>query len=776
MTIVSALRTRLIAVAIASILTARAAPPAKVRWSGQAPDAPATSSPAGRLLNPNHQYWGDVVFANAALAFDGEALPADGRLGRQWKGGAKGGALTVTFPQACTVTEFALLLRGEGGLTVAIEKGGAEEAQWETVLERESAVDVPTTVSDRLGAQYWARLQLPKAVSATRWRITLAAGVAVNAVTLWGDGPGEPVEPVGGEVRKKFPVAFESLPGADATTFSDHIYWSWQRPLLEDKKLAEAGAVWAQHDKWARLAAAPILPPRETLNRPVKIVMARNESEGALLTLTSLKDRAGKAIHDSGIYKEFQPGSQEFRMSLAPVRGPTPEKVRLTLRVAAMMRTQLWGVVPGPLFAEDNKLSPTLMMKYFANGKSIADYPLIALPPCGSQIFWIDVRTDGAAPGVYTTTMTAAPGPAVPVTIEVLPIMLPTPRVWVHSWSHGTVATTWPFEPEGALAVTVADKISRGISSFGGVPTPGTEAAEARRQKKDVYFFYNYIIPNGGSGKPWVSYGYGGSRPDLAKVFYDLTDKDHEVIRNHVQDVVRKYREAGVDYGDWVGELWDEPGEATAPLAAIAAKWVHDVDPKVQVYINPAFPQITGFRTMSAGADCFVPFWGNWFKEPRAEWQKEIKPDRINAFYGVQGSNRAELHEELVGHYRIMPWHAFKLGLQGWGFYAYYGPRGDPYTDYDPPASETDYQVVYPGPRGPVPSRQAEAMRDGWEDYRLLTLLAASDAPEAREAVEWATAQIPMDREPLTVTGLEKPVDFEAIRLRLLRAAAAIGR
>ena len=31
-----------------------------------------------------------------------------------------------------------------------------------------------------------------------------------------------------------------------------------------------------------------------------------------------------------------------------------------------------------------------------------------------------------------------------------------------------------------------------------------------------------------------------------------------------------------------------------------------------------------------------------------------------------------------------------------------------------------------------------------------------------------------MGREPLTGTGLEKPVDFEAIRLRLLRSAAGM--
>jgi hypothetical protein len=744
-------------------MTAHAAPPVLVRWSGQAPGVPATPAPAGALLNPNFNYWGDALFARAKIAFEGQDLPADGRFAK-WISATKGGSLTVTFPQPYALNELALHLKGEGTVTVETAAGTNEPPAWEKALEQGKAVDVPLAAKD----EYWARLQLPKPVTAARWRITLGAGVSAHALTLWGAGPSTPPEPVGGEVRKKFPVAFESLPGADTTTMSDHIYWSWQRPLLEDKKLAEAGAVWAQHNKWARMAAAPILPPRETLNQPVEIVMAQNEHEGALLTLTSLKDQAGKPIHDSGIYKEFQPGAQEFRIKLGAVRGPTPAKVKVTLRVAGTLRTQLWGVVPGPLFATDNKPSAALMLKYLTNGRTIADYPLIALPPCGSQIFWLEVQTDGAKPGVYTTSLAAEPGPSVPVKIEVLPVTLPTPRVWVHSWSQGTVATTWPFEPESALAETVADKISRGISSFSGVPTAGTEAAEARRQKKDVYFFYNYIIPNGGSGKPWVSHGWGNQTND----FYNLTAKDYQVISNHVVDVVRQYREAGVDYGDWVGEPWDEPGNGE--IIQIVAKWVKDVDPKVQFYCNAAFPTLDSFKKMSAVSHCFVPFWGNWFKDPQKEWQAEVKPGRINALYAIQGCNRAELHEELVGHYRILPWHAFKLGLNGWGFYAYYGPREDPYTDYDPPGSETDYQVVYPGPRGPVPSRQAEAYRDGWEDYRLLTLLVASGKPEAKKAIEEACAQIPMNREPLTGTGRQTPVDFEAIRLRLLKTAAAL--
>lgn len=746
---------------LAAGLTASGAAEAwQVRWAGQPSDTAPTRAPVGSLLNPNAGYWGDVLFADAKIAFEGQALPANGQFGK-WVGGAQGGIFTVTFPQPYQLGELTLQLRGDGPVIVETAAGTNEPPVWEKALERAIAVDVPLAAK----GEYWARLIVPKPAPSARWRITLATNMSAQALVLWGTGPATPVTPIGGEVRKKFPVAFETLPGADATTVSDHIYWSWQRPLLADPKFKDLGAVWAQHGKWDRLAAAPILPPHAKLNQPVTVTMAANEYEGALLTLTSLKDQAGKPIHDSGIYKEFHPNAQEFRMTLGALKGPTPGKVQLTLRVAGLLRTQLWGVVPGPLFSADNKIGAALMMKYLINGKTIADFPLIALPPCGSQIFWLEIQTDGAAPGIYTTTLAAEPGPAIPVNIEVLPVTLPSPRVWVHSWSGGAEGTAWPFAEPDALSNSVRDKISRGISSFSGVPSWSGEAAEARRQKKDVYFFYNYIIPNG--PKSWLSDGYASS----TNVFYNLTAPDRQAIREHVLNVVRQYREAGVDYADWVGELWDEPGDANSELVYLASSWVKAADPKVQIYVNPAFPEkIDSFRRMSQLADCFVPFWGNWFKGP--EWMAEIKPGRINAFYDPLGSNRSELHEELVGHYRIMPWHAFKLGLNGWGFYAYYSPRGDPYTDYDPPGSETDYQVVYPGPRGPVPSRQAEAYRDGWEDYRLLKFIESSGSPKAKAVLSEVLPLIPMGREPLTATGLSAPVDFEAIRLRLLRAAA----
>jgi hypothetical protein len=68
-----------------------------------------------------------------------------------------------------------------------------------------------------------------------------------------------------------------------------------------------------------------------------------------------------------------------------------------------------------------------------------------------------------------------------------------------------------------------------------------------------------------------------------------------------------------------------------------------------------------------------------------------------------------------------MFWNAFKIGLNGWGYYSYYSPRGNPWDDMD--GASMDYQVVYPGAIAPVPTLQSESMREGWDDYRMLLLL-----------------------------------------------------
>ena len=87
-----------------------------------------------------------------------------------------------------------------------------------------------------------------------------------------------------------------------------------------------------------------------------------------------------------------------------------------------------------------------------------------------------------------------------------------------------------------------------------------------------------------------------------------------------------------------------------------------------------------------------------------------------------------------LDYYRLKPWRAWKLGLNGVCYWAYNSWRGDPWNDFD--GEIGDCGAVYNGPLGPVTSRRWEAWREGLEDYLYLHLLksaaAATDAQTPR--------------------------------------------
>lgn len=70
-----------------------------------------------------------------------------------------------------------------------------------------------------------------------------------------------------------------------------------------------------------------------------------------------------------------------------------------------------------------------------------------------------------------------------------------------------------------------------------------------------------------------------------------------------------------------------------------------------------------------------------------------------------------------------MAWQAFDKGFNGWAYYCYYAPRGNPWDISTWSSLEYSYQMIFPGPHSPVTTPLYEEMRDGWEDYRLLHAL-----------------------------------------------------
>ena len=253
----------------------------------------------------------------------------------------------------------------------------------------------------------------------------------------------------------------------------------------------------------------------------------------------------------------------------------------------------------------------------------------------------------------------------------------------------------------------------------------------------------------------------------------EVTDSQKQYLRNWITDNVENAKKLGLGYNEFCFELWDEPGKGSAVSYRTFAQLIKDIDPNANIYANPCF-------------------WAGWAKdgvhgddvvyEELAPWYTELidvsvplelliqnpmprsyalfdKPGRlVNAFYNVNAQHSKS--ERQVPVYRRMAWEAFRRGWNGWAFYSYYAPRGNPWDDSDRAIhgeNMPDYQVIYPGPRGPVPTRQTESVREGWEDYRLLTLLKQRGMQKQLDAI---------------VAAYERGESFEALRSSALRAAA----
>lgn len=249
-----------------------------VLWSGQGQDATPSSRPVGELLYqpPNGNYWGRAA----------DSLSSGARVTTH----ARARVQAITFATPVLLNEITLHLEGEGDIEIVrVERAPIDRV--ESIKYRVAALDrsvIPRTET----AEHWLRIKFGHEVG-QEWKMSWPETAKIKNTLLWGSIQGRQIHPADSESRNGA-TAFETLTGANKTTISDHVYRSWRRPIIADEKIKYEGAVWAQHNKWARLSSAPVLPAPDTLNRPAKVVIARNEYEGALLTLTSLRDAVGK--------------------------------------------------------------------------------------------------------------------------------------------------------------------------------------------------------------------------------------------------------------------------------------------------------------------------------------------------------------------------------------------------------------------------------------------------------------------------------------------------
>ncbi len=277
----------------------------------------------------------------------------------------------------------------------------------------------------------------------------------------------------------------------------------------------------------------------------------------------------------------------------------------------------------------------------------------------------------------------------------------------------------FPFVFSDRVQREVDYKQSLGINVWDGLPTPGSDADVARKRGQAIFQFF--IVP-----PEYVNNGYNNRiKPQ------DLTAKDEAAITEYVRAMVKQTQALGLTYDDWQGELWDEPGPNNAPGLGAVARIVKKADPKVRIFVNPSFWAGQGaaadeivYPALAAWyrevVDVSVPFEGLLLDHPKS-YPLFDAPRAVRALYTVTTHVTKGEQAQHMERHRRLAWEAARRGWNGWGFFAYYRPEANPWNDFD--ASYPDYAMVYPGTRGPIPTRQSESVREGWEDYRLLALL-----------------------------------------------------
>ena len=723
-------------------------------WDGTRDQATA---PPGKLLSDNPGYWGECVLTGVEYSYETEPTnppdrwkSQDGTFGRRLLDGkAKGNwwvpagvnhkpfVVVFDFKRVCTFTEVDVSTRCKQ-IATKVECGDGAEGPWRLVHQR-SREECP--------GQMFHRLKLSDAPKGRYLRLTLQANriTYIEEVLVWGDAEAAGETPE--DCRPLVPTrviegtAFSSIPGISKTSLSDADFLDWRQSIGD---AAGQPAVWSRVATWDAITDKPILPVANEIVSELAIVMARNETECVALALTN-----------ASMQEPFT-----TKVALSPFRKAGGQSaapaIAGKLRVAGAIGSRHFGVNVGPLFEEGNLLGRSLMQRYLTNAAGIMDFPQVTLSKAGSAVVWLSVTASDAAPGQYVGELSYDGGRPVRVAVEVLDLTLPKPFVWINTWSG--ITSMFPFVYSDRMEREVAYKQSLGVTVWSGFPTPGSVAELARKRGRTIHRRY-------GLPRQLVHKGYAGAvKPE------DLTEKDEGAIVEHIAALAKEARDLGLAYDDWFVELWDEPGPKNSLLYGAMAKIVRKADPKVRIYSNPCFWIGNG---VAKDDDVFAVL-GPWYRDyvdvsvplflllrdrPKC-WTLFDAPRFVRACYTVSTQSAKSERAKQVQLYRHLAWDAFKRGWNGWGFYSYYGPREDPWNDFDKSwtANRPDYLMVYPGPRGPVPTRQSEAVREGWEDYCLLTLLKQQD----REAELGAILKSYEAGEPMA-----------QLRERALRAVAA---
>ncbi len=366
---------------------------------------------------------------------------------------------------------------------------------------------------------------------------------------------------------------------------------------------------------------------------------------------------------------------------------------------------------------------------------------LLEVPAWGARQLWINVNTQALGPGDWTGSVKLRSLDLVPLEaacaldVKVWNTKLPEKQALRNcGWGYVESSLLKDF-PEEALK----DQIAHGTNVFVSTYHPkaqfdadGKLVGEIDFAEHDAYV--KRYAPHG----IILFCGYQGALQGPAPVESEIYAKAHIVW---LQEWVKHLADLGVGYDGFALYPVDEPGLSNGLVAIYLrmAKLAREADPKILLYTDPVQNiTVDELNEMMPYVDIWCPNRAGLIINPASAEKLNIILKSGKPVWMYECFANAK-HQSPIGYYRTQAWLAWRHGITGIGFWTYCTSPDNPW--FVAPA-RSEYMLVYPGD-GVVSSKRWEAVRDGIEDYSVLTALrgAVNDAGTAASPDDIAAAK-----------------------------------
>ncbi len=344
----------------------------------------------------------------------------------------------------------------------------------------------------------------------------------------------------------------------------------------------------------------------------------------------------------------------------------------------------------------------------------------ITLPAWDGRQLWLNFDTTHLAPGTWTsqvrlrTLEVDSKEVVAPITLTVWKPALPEKQPLRHcNWGYVHGSRHKRYEDQ-----SLQDRVAHGNNVFCSSFVPRVKVDEQGNFIGKIDYSKHDEFAEKYARHGIILFQMTGGITGPAG--FHQSDGYRKAYLRWMREWVEHLQDMGISYDQYAMYPVDEPGlnEGLVERYLFYAKLTREADPQVQMYTDPV-KRITKeeLTEMLPYVDIWCPNRIGFLLDVGADKLAIMKSSNVQYWnYECEGNAK---HQSPLGYYRGQSWLAWHHDLTGIGFWSYCTSRADPWFK---PHDTQDYLMTYQGD-GVVSSKRWEAVRDGIEDYSMLTVL-----------------------------------------------------